>query len=242
MSASFATTRWTLVLDAARHGMTDTPGASSASRALDHLCAQYRPPLLAHARRRGLAPADAEDAVQGFFTKLLRLESLATVERERGRFRAWMLAAFNHHLADQRDHDRAAKRGAHLHPTLDAEAHRRALDAAPGHELPPDRAFDRAWALALLQTVSDRLRAEQAAAGRAAHFDALSPCMGGRTADAPHAELAARLGLSEPALRVALHRLRARYRELLREEVAHTVARPEDIDDELRHLIAAVAG
>lgn len=239
MSSSFATTRWTLVLEAARHGETDTD--STARRALAGLCARYRPPLLAHALRRGLAPADAEDAVQGFFAALLRLESLATVEPSRGRFRTWLLAGLNHHLADLRDRDRAQKRGAQFRPALDADAHREALDGAADPGPAPDLAFDRAWALALLQAVTDRLRAEQAAAGRAAHFDALAPCLAGRDAEAPHAALAARLGLSEPALRVALHRLRQRYRQLLREEIAHTVARPEDIDDELRHLIAAVS-
>ena len=239
MSASFATTRWTLVLEAARHGETGTAG--SAAGALAGLCAQYRPPLLAHALRRGLAPADAEDAVQGLFAALLRPGSLASVGPSRGRFRAWMLAALNHHLSDLRDRAGAQKRGGGLHPALDAEAHRLALDGAADPAPGPDHAFDRAWALALLQAVTDRLRAEQAAAGRAAHFDALAPCLAGRDAEAPHAELAPRLGLSEPALRVALHRLRQRYRQLLREEIAQTVARPEDIDDELRHLIAAVA-
>jgi RNA polymerase sigma factor (sigma-70 family) len=239
LSSSFATTRWSLILDAARKGTGDT---AIAGRALADLCAHYRPPVLAHALRRGLSAPDAEDAVQGFFAKLLRLDSLATVRREHGRFRAFLLGAFNHHLADLRDHDRAAKRGAHLHPTLDAESHHRAIEGATDAGLAPDRAFDRAWALTLLQAVTERLRAEQVAAGRAEHFDALAPCLGGRVADVPQTEIAIRLGLSEPALRVALHRLRQRYRQLLREEIAHTVARPEDIDDELRHLINSVAG
>jgi RNA polymerase sigma factor (sigma-70 family) len=241
---SFATTRWTLVLDAARHGKTDTSGAASdsaAGRALAVLCAAYRPPLLAHALRRGLPPPDAEDAVQGFLAGLLRPGSFSAVRPERGRFRAWLLAAFNHRLADLRDHARAAKRGAHLLPALDAESHRAALACAPDPSPAPDAAFDREWALAVLRAVTDRLRAEQAAAGRAAHFELLSPALSGRDSAAPHAELAARLGLTEPALRVALHRLRARFRQLLRDEIAHTVARPEDIDDELRHLIAAVS-
>ena len=243
MSASFSTTRWTLVLDAARHGKTDTHDASpsAASRALSALCAQYRPPLLAHALRRGLPPPDAEDAVQGFLATLLRPGSFAAVRPELGRFRAWLLAAFNHRLADLRDHARAAKRGAHLLPALDADAHRAALASAPDPAPAPDAAFDREWALALLRTVQDRLRAEQTAAGRATHFELLAPALSGRDSAAPHAELATRLGLTEPALRVALHRLRARYRQLLRYEIAHTVARPEDIDDELRHLITAVS-
>ena len=239
MSSSFATTRWTLVLDAARHG--DTNADSAATHAIAELCTRYRPPLLAHARWRGLSPADADDAVQGFFARLLRLESLAGAQRERGRFRAFLLGSFNHYLADLRDHARAQKRGAHLLPPLAAAATEAALAAAPSSDLSPDLAFDRAWALALLDTVASRLRADYLRMERADHFDALLPCLAGRNTDAPHAGLAQTLGLSEPAVRVAVHRLRKRYREILRDEVAQTVARTEDIDTELRHLLAALA-
>lgn len=228
MSASFHTTRWTLVLAA----------GEGTERALGELCSLYRAPLLAHARRRGLSAADAEDAVQGFLARLLRLDSLATARRERGRFRAFLLGSFNHFLADLHDHARAEKRGAHLLSSLDTAATETALASAACDALAPDRAFDRAWALALLDSVTARLRAEYS---KPAHFDALLPCLAGRTADTPHADLAARLNLTEPALRVTLHRLRRRYREILRDEVAQTVAHPEDIDTELRHLLAAVA-
>lgn len=228
MSVSFHTTRWTLVLAA----------GEGTDRALGELCSLYRAPLLAHARRRGLSLADAEDAVQGFLARLLRLESLADARRERGRFRAFLLGSFNHYLADLHDHARAKKRGAPLLPSLDTAATESALASAACANLAPDRAFDRAWALALLDTVTARLRAEHP---NRAHFDALLPCLAGRTADTPHSELASKLGLSEPAVRVALHRLRQRYRHLLREEVAQTVARPEDIDTELRYLLAALS-
>lgn len=228
MTDSFATTRWTLVLAA----------GEGTDRALGELCSLYRTPLLAHARRRGLSSADADDAVQGFLARLLRLESLATARRERGRFRAFLLGSFNHYLADLRDHARAEKRGAHLLPPLDTAATESALASAACDTLAPDRAFDRAWALALLDTVTARLRAEHA---HPDHFDALLPCLAGRTADTPHADLAEKLGLTEPAVRVALHRLRQRYRHLLREEVSQTVPRPEDIDAELRHLLAALS-
>jgi RNA polymerase sigma-70 factor (ECF subfamily) len=238
MSESFATTRWTLVLDAARHGQTE---ATSAGRALSTLCQTYWPPLYAHARRGGLPPADAEDAVQGFFARLLRLESLALARRERGRFRAFLLGSFNHYLADLRDHARAEKRGAHLLPPLDTSATEAALNSAVSSGLAPDRAFDRVWALALLEAVNTRLRAEHLASGQGEQFDLLFPCVAGRTAEAPHASIAEALGISESAVRVTLHRLRQRYRQLLREEVAQTVARSEDIDAELRHLVAALA-
>ena len=227
MTDGFHTTRWTLVLAA----------GEGTGRALGELCSLYRAPLLAHARRRGLSPADADDAVQGFLARLLRLESLASARRERGRFRSLLLGSFNHYLADLRDHARAEKRGAHLLPPLDTVATESALASAACDALAPDRAFDRAWALALLDTVTSRLRAEHP---NPAHFDALLPCLAGRTADTPHSEIAAQLNLTEPALRVALHRLRQRYRHLLREEVAQTVARPEDIDTELRHLLSAL--
>ena len=234
--ASFATTRWTLVL--AAHD-SDAPKSKAA---LAELCHTYWQPLYAHARRHPLPPSDAEDAVQSFFARLLRLESLATVERERGRFRAFLLGSFNHYLADLRDHTRAEKRGAHLLTPLDTAAAETAFVQSPAPDLPPDRAFDRAWALALLSRVTTQLRDEHMAANRTTLFDALSPHLAGRRADAPHSELAAKLNLSEPAIRVALHRLRQRYRQLLRDEIAHTVARESDIDDELRHLLTALSG
>jgi RNA polymerase sigma-70 factor (ECF subfamily) len=243
--ASFATTRWTLVLaaagSAARFVSPPLVSADECARALAALCRTYWPPLYVHARRRQLSPADADDAVQGFFARLLRLESLADVDRERGRFRAFLLGSFNHYLADRREHDRAEKRGARLLVPLDPQAAERAFANAPAGDLSPDVAFDHAWAVALLGRVTARLRDEHAAAGRADLFDALSPCLAGRRQDAPHAAIAARLGLSGPAVRVALHRLRQRYRHILREEIAQTVACNNDVEDELRLLLAAVS-
>lgn len=227
--ASFQTTRWTMVLAA----------GAGAERALGELCALYRAPVVAHARRRGLAAADAEDAAQGFFARLLRLESLAAARRDRGRFRAWLLGAFNHFLCDERDRAQAAKRGASRIIQMDTAAW--ATLAATECTAGPDAAFDRAWALALLATVLERLRAEHAAAGRVEWFDVLAPCLAGRTAEAPQAEAAARLGISGPALRVATHRLRQRYREMLRAEVAQTVSETTEVDAELRHLLTAVS-
>ncbi|ATC64333.1 RNA polymerase subunit sigma-70 [Nibricoccus aquaticus] len=235
MSASFATTRWTLVLAA------HDSDALKSEAALAELCHTYWQPLYAHARRHPLPPADAEDAVQGFFARLLRLESLADAERTRGRFRAFLLGSFNHYLADLRDHARAEKRGAHLLTPLDTQAAETAFAQTPSSDLPPDRAFDRAWALALLARVTTSLRDEHIATNRTALFDALSPHLAGRRADIAHADLAAKLNMTEPAIRVALHRLRQRYRQLLRAEIAHTVARDSDIDDELRLLLASLA-
>lgn len=206
-------------------------------RPLPHLLAaalRPRPPATAHARRcRGCRP--------GLFAGLLRLDSLAAADRERGRFRAFLLGSFNHYLSDQRDHARAGKRGAHLLAPLATEAAERAFAAAPSDALPPDAAFDRSWAIALLERVTVRLRDEHVSTKGTEFFDALSPCLAGRRQDAPHAAIAAQLGLSEPAVRVALHRLRQRYRAILREEVAHTVAADQDVDDELRVLLSAVS-
>lgn len=225
--ATFQTTRWTLVLAA----------GEGAERALNELCAQYRAPLVAYVKGRGWA--EAEDLVQGFFERLLRLESVGAVRRERGRFRAFLLAACNHYLSDEWDRAKAAKRGRGQQVRLEPEAWD-AVAAEAGRG--PDAAFDRAWALALLERVLARLQAEQAAAGKAEWFALLAPCLGGRTEEAGQREVAVKLGMNEPALRVALHRLRQRYRRILREEVAQTVADEAEVEAELRHLLAAVRG
>ncbi|WP_043584485.1 RNA polymerase sigma factor [Geminisphaera colitermitum] len=240
MSTSFATTRWTLVLAAGTPPDGSDQTDTSARRALSELCRAYWTPLHAHARRRGLSPADAEDAVQGFFARLLRLESIAGARRERGRFRSFLLASFNHYLADIRDHERAQKRGAHLLVPLDTTNTVFPVPPASAADLPPDQAFDRAWALALLDTAITRLRAEHAATGRLPLFDTLAPTLSTHYDAQPFSAIAARLGLTETAARVAAHRLRQRYRQLLCDEIAHTLARPEDIDDELRHLLATL--
>lgn len=232
----FASTHWTQVLAAA------DPGHPDAREALAALCRTYWPPLYAFARRRGYSPADAEDLTQGFFARLLRLDSLAQVRRERGRFRSFLLAALQHHLSDERDRALAAKRGAGKVVSIDAEAaesgyQREFADAG----VTPDAAFDRAWALTLLQSVAVRLQRDYESGGQGGLFASLRFCLTGSRSDLPYAELAGRLGLSEPAVRVAVHRLRKRYRQFLRDEIAQTVARPEDVEDELRELRLALS-
>lgn len=232
----FTQTRWTQILAAA------DPAHPETQEALGALCRTYWPPLYSFVRRRGHSPADAEDLTQGFFARLLRLDSLAQVRRERGRFRAFLLAALRHYLADEIDRQRATKRGSGLVVSINAE------DAESGYQrepvdpaATPDAAFDRAWALTLLQTVATRLEQDYADAGQTVLFQALGFSLTGNRSEIPYAELAARLTMSEPAVRVAVHRLRARYRQLLRAEIAHTVAAPEDIDDELRQLRRALS-
>jgi RNA polymerase sigma-70 factor (ECF subfamily) len=233
----FASTRWTQILAAADPAHPDTREALAA------LCRIYWPPLYAFVRRRGFGPADAEDLTQGFFARLLRLDSLADVRRERGRFRAFLLASLKNYLADERDRARAEKRGAGLVASIEATAAEAGFQREPADAAAtPDAAFDRAWALTLLDTVATRLRTDYAAAGQENVFSTLSFSLTGDRSALPYAELAAQLGLTEPAVRVAVHRLRKRYRQLLREEIAQTVARPEDVDDELRELRRALAG
>ncbi len=226
----FVTTRWTCVLNAAR---SDTTRARDA---LAELCQTYWYPLYAYARRRGHSPHDSEDLTQGFFARLLRLNSLAGLSRERGKFRAFLLASMNHFLADEWQHASAQKRDVQRTISLDAEAAENRYRHEPVEHLTPELLFEKQWALTLLETVVQRLRAEYEASGRGALFMELRFAITGEKNDAPYAESAARLGMSEEAVRVAVHRLRQRYRQLLRAEIAQTVADESGLTEELRDL------
>jgi len=230
----FATTRWSLVL----HAREDSVGAHDA---LSALCRAYWYPLYAFVRRQGCSPHDAQDLTQDFFARLIAKGWLDDVARERGRFRSFLLAAMKHFLANEWDKARAQKRGggAECISIDEAIAEGRYRDEPASVET-AEKLFDRRWACTLLDQVLARLRAEMIAAGRGVQFDALKPCL---TGEKPHhAALAAQLGLSEGAVKVAVHRLRDRYRALLRTEIAQTVADPSEVDDELRHLFAALSG
>jgi RNA polymerase sigma factor (sigma-70 family) len=237
VGCQFASTRWTQVLAAAN------PEHPETQEALAALCGNYWPPLYSYVRRCGHGPADAEDLTQGFFVRLLRLDSLAQVRRERGRFRSFLLAALKHYLADERDRERAAKRGSGLVVPLDGrEAETRFRFEPVDPAITPDQAFDRAWALALLDRVTTQLQNDYVDAGQRELFEALSFCLTGNRSEIPYAELALRLGMNEPAVRVAVHRMRKRYREILRDEILRTVDEPDEVDEELRHLRRALAG
>ena len=184
----------------------------------------------------GGRPEDAEDATQGFFAKILRLNSLAGVEREKGRFRAFLLASMKHYLADERDRASAQKRDQTLTISLDARTAEDRYRDEPADPMTPEHLFERRWALTLLETVMQRLHAEYGGEGRAALFDALRFAITGEKSAVPYAELAVELGMSGEAVRVAVHRLRRRYRQVLREEIAHTVADEAEIDEELNSL------
>ncbi len=230
----FATTHWTVVLAAGRR---HTPQADGA---LEELCRTYWFPLYAYVRRRGRAKADAEDLVQAFFARLLAKNYLADVASEKGKFRAFLLAALKHFLANEWDKAQAQKRGggaAHL--SLDWQTADTKFQVAAAGEPSPDQAFDREWALALLAKVIERLQAECAAEGKAKVFEQLKAFLMAGGGDSAQADVAKSLGLEEGAVRVAIHRLRKRYRVLLRDEIAHTLSDAAMVDEELRVLFGA---
>jgi RNA polymerase sigma-70 factor (ECF subfamily) len=236
-SQQFATTHWSVVLRAGRH---DTPRARDA---LERLCRTYWFPLYAHVRRRGHGPHDAQDLTQEFFARLLAGQTLGRADPARGRFRAFILTALDHFLADEWDKARAQKRGGGAEIlSLDLAAAEQRFDLEPVDAAAPDKAFDRQWALALLETVLTQLEVEYRRDGKAALFAALRQTLTGARESQPYGELAARLGLSVGAVKVAVHRLRQRYRALLQAEIAHTVASPEEVQEELRHLFRTLAG
>ena len=233
----FSATHWSVVL-AARG---DDP--SRARAALETLCRAYWYPLYAFLRRAGQGPHDAEDAVQGFFTACLEKNYLAAAEERKGRFRSFLLLALKRFLAKERDKSRAQKRGGGLKPiALDSLTAEQRYALEPANRLSADKLFERRWALTLLEQVLRRLREEQEAAGRLDAFEQLKEFLlaGGR--GTPYAELAGRLGTSEGAVKVAVHRLRQRYRQLLEEEIANTVSSPKEIEDERRYLLAVLSG
>lgn len=232
--SAFAATQWSIVLAAAGD-------ESGASVALGKLCAAYWYPLYAFARRTGLSSHDAEDAAQGFFHGLIARSGLSTVSPEHGRFRSFLLAGLKNHLSHERERATAAKRGggqpAIAFDALDAEQ-RYALE--PADTLSPDQLYDRRWAHTILEQAQTRLADEYAGEGKAALHAALCPALAGSRVALDYAALSTQLGSSEGALRVAAHRLRDRYRAILRAEVAQTVADSAAVDAELRHLISCL--
>lgn len=233
----FSTTRWSVVLHAGRN---DTPNARAA---LEQLCRTYWYPLYSHVRRHGHAAHQAEDLTQEFFARLLEKQTLGLADPERGRFRSFILTALDHFLADERDKARALKRGGGAELlSLDLAAAERRYDLEPTDGSAPDRAFDRQWAMTLLETVLHRLEQEYRHAGKAAVFASLKETLTGTRESQPYGELAAQLGMNEGAVKVTVHRLRQRYRVYLREEIAHTVSSPEEAGEEMRHLFRTLTG
>jgi RNA polymerase sigma factor (sigma-70 family) len=232
----FLTTRWTQVLAA--------QGASThADTALADLCAAYYAPVQSYIARTAHDLGDARDLTQEFFARLLAGRTITGAERGKGRFRGYLLGAVKHHLADTRDRLAAARRGAqHEHVPLVS-----ATDTSPGHECAatasqvPDAFFDRQWGLAVLDLALTALAAEHDRQGKAEHFQLLKQWLSSDAAGKSQAETAARLGLSEGAVKVAIHRLRKRFRDLVKAEIAHTVSTEEEAREELRYLIEVVS-
>jgi len=241
VSDTFCTTRWSVVAAAGRPAAS--PGQARDARvALSELCAAYWPPLYAYARRTGVGPHDAADLVQGFFARLLEKGDLSAADPARGRFRAWLVVAFRNFTANARDRQRALKRGGGRVPLrIDADAAESLYAPEPADTRTPDVEFERRWALTVLARALERLAAEQARAGKQAEFEALRPWLVGGGEEGGYARLAGVIGRSEGALKVAVHRLRRRYGELLREEVAGTLADPREVAEELAALMAALS-
>jgi RNA polymerase sigma-70 factor (ECF subfamily) len=205
------------------------------------LCRQYWPPLYAFLRRQGYSPPDAEDLVQGFFERLLAEDFLRDVAREKGRFRSFLLAALRHHVANVHRHDRSQRRGGAVpHLTLDDPGVEERCHAALATGAEPDLVFDRVWAETVLSRAAVLLREEYAASGRGNIYGVICRWLALEAKPGEYARIAPTLDMTEGALAVAVHRLRQRYRQLARAQVAETVRTPADIDDELRHLLRAV--
>ena len=234
----FHTTHWSAVLEAANR--TSPEG----QKALAGLCHVYWYPLYAYIRRQGAPQADAQDLTQQFFVHVLSTDLLATADRQRGRFRAFLLTALKNFLANEQRRATAVKRGGPQPPlSLDFQDGEERYTCEPAHDVTPERLFQRRWAITVLDHGIARLRNEYHAAGKLPLFDALKGRLGpvGDNDQTPYAELGASLNLSEGAVKVAVHRLKKRCRELIRDEIATTVETPGEIDEELRALFASLA-
>ena len=233
---AFVTTHWSVVLTA---GRSDTTRARDA---LANLCQTYWFPLYAYVRRRGHSPEDAQDLTQAFFARLLERNWVGQADQQKGRFRSFLLSAMNHFLADEWDKARAQKRGGGVLPVpLQFDTAETRYGHEPADNVTPEQNYERRWALTLLDKVLGRLRSEYDQEGRTELFTALHPCLVGDRTAQPYVELAGKLGVSEGAVKSAAHRLRQRYRQLLHDEIAQTVASPGEVDEELHHLFAVLA-
>jgi RNA polymerase sigma factor (sigma-70 family) len=236
----FATTQWSVVLTAGRAGF------QQAQDALETLCRTYWYPLYAYVRRRGYSPPDAEDLTQAFFAWLLERKWLGKADPQRGRFRSFLLTSISNFLSNEWDKATAQKRGGgKVIPLERDEAENRYTWQPLSYSVPessftPEQSFEWRWALTLLDQVMSRLSAEFEETGKKEMFEALKPCLLGESAAQPYATLASILGMTEGSVKVTVHRLRQRYRQLLRDEIASTVAAPEEVDEELRYLFAVL--
>jgi RNA polymerase sigma-70 factor (ECF subfamily) len=233
--AVFPTTRWSQVLEAG------DPAEPRAREALGELCRAYWYPLYAFVRRKGFPPDESADLVQGTFANLLARHGLEGLVPGRGRFRSFLMASCANHIADCRDRDRAARRGGGRVPfSIDRDAAESRYGLEPADSVSPERLFERRWALDLLESAASRLESEMIASGKAELFRRLLPTLTGRRGETPLADVADALGLSEGAVKMAASRLRRRYGQILRAEIARTVADPADIEAEIAALFGAL--
>lgn len=233
--AAFVTTHWSVVVSAREK---DSPRNREA---LETLCRTYWYPLYAFVRRQGRSPHDAQDLTQEFFARLLEKDYLQAAAEEQGRFRTFLLVALKRFLANNWDRVRAQKRGGgQAAVSLDTEMAEQRYGVEPGAGATADRIFERRWALTLLERTMSRLRQEFATAGKPGEFERLKVCLTTESGAIAYPDIASVLGMSEGAARVAVHRLRKRFREVFREEIAHTVSSPGEIEEEVRHLLTVL--
>ena len=234
--AVFVTTRWSVVLAA---GLSTS---AESEQALSYLCRAYWYPLYAFVRRQGHSPEDAEDLTQGFFARLLEKKALGVVEQEKGKFRSFLLASLKNFLANDWNRQHAAKRGGQYSViSLDDDSAEDRYLREPSHDSTPEKLFEQSWALTVLDTVLRELRKEYTAAGKAHLFEALQDHLIGDE-NASYTSAAADLGMKEGAVRMTVSRMRRHFGYLLRREIAHTVADPAELDEELRHLVVSMSG
>jgi RNA polymerase sigma-70 factor (ECF subfamily) len=233
-AVAFATTHWTVVLQA-------QGDSSAAHEALEKLCRTYWRPIYSFLRRQGITAEEAEDITQGFFALLLERKDLSSVRKEKGRLRSYLLASVKNFLADERRRAMAIKRGKGERPVpLEELSAEQGSGMEPADPVTPEMSYERRWASTVLERALSRLGDEYADTRNAALFDALTQLLPDEPGAPSRADIAAQFGMTENAVTQAFHRFRRRYQSLLREEIAHTVATPGDIEDELRHLIAVI--
>ena len=234
--ARFATTHWTVVLAAG------SPDSSRYREALETLCQSYWYPLYAYLRRCGHARDTAEDRTQAFFAKLLEKGRLQQVDPQRGRFRSFLLTSFKHFVTDEWDRQMAQKRGGMGHlVSLDVSSAETRYVFEPTDNLTPELVFEKSWALTVLDRAMSRLKAEYEEAGKGRLFERLKGALAKEKTPVPYSDIAAELGITEGAVKLAVFRLRRRYRDLVRSEVAQTVSSSDQVDDEIQALFTALA-
>jgi len=228
----FFTTRWTLVCDAASGGDTE------AAEALSHLFETYWQPLYRYVRRTGKSQQDAEDLIQGFFTQILQHNSLRLADRDRGRFRSFLLGALKNHMAKEWQREHRLKRGGFASKlSIDWKDGETGLSIEPADDRSPDKLFDRDWAITMLDKVLDDLASDESDPD----FDRWKPYLSTQSGKLPYADIAAYFGITEGAARVTVHRLRKRYRQQIRDEIGRTLAHDQDVDDEMSALFATLS-